>query len=295
MTSQPPIAELLTLARDAGQLLVDMQPGIVRDTHRRTVKPDGSLVTDADVKALELITRRLRALAPDLPIIAEEQTSDVNKTILESGSAFWLVDSLDNTCDYVLGGRNYSVNIAQVNEKGESVRGVIVFPGLDETYYTNDEGGACLQKGDGEPCRIQVIDFGDAAVEAAPLKVALHPSRKTQVDSFQGRPLYFVTTRGQRRACLVATGEVALCIESEGYYIWDTAPVSALLTAAGGGVYNLEDAQRLLFNRSLRLPAYAAAASRQIPEQMGLFSPGGAHHYPPLNHYIDEARKRSGA
>jgi 3'-phosphoadenosine 5'-phosphosulfate (PAPS) 3'-phosphatase len=234
------------------------------------VKQDGSFVTEADIRSLELIAKKLRVLTPGIPIVAEEQPADVNKTILENKESFWLVDSLDNTSDYTLGGNNFSINIARIDASGRAVQGVLIFPGLDEIYYTGDDGKAYKQVAKAPPQPLHVIPF-HAAVREEIMKVAHHPERASGLSFFLGQKLRFITSRGQRRACLVATGEVALCVENEGFYIWDTAPVAAILHAAGGGVYNLEDGELLTFQSGLRLPAYAAAAAHEIPEKMGLF------------------------
>lgn len=261
---------MVAIAREAAELVLRLQDGIVRNPKGRHVKQDGSFVTDADIRSLEFIAKKLRALTPGIPIVAEEQPTDVNKTILEGKDTFWLVDSLDNTSDYALGGNNFSINIALINKQGLAEKGVLIFPGIDEIYYTGDDGKAYKQLGKSPAQLIRVIPF-HAAVNEAILNVAHHPQRASGLSFFMGQKLRFITSRGQRRACLVATGEVALCVENEGFYIWDTAPVAAILKAAGGGVYNLEDGEILTFHKGLRLPAYAAAAAQEIPDKMGLF------------------------
>jgi len=270
MQQRPTIQSLLDIAREAGDLVLRLQQDIVRTPSKRHIKQDGSFVTDADIQSLQLIVKKLRVLTPGVPIVAEEQPADVNRTILENGETYWLVDSLDNTRDYALGGNNFSINFALIGKGGVSELGLLIFPGLGETYYTGDDGCAYKQLSRQAPYKIHVISFNAAANEEI-MKVAQHPHHPSQLGFFLGKPLRFITSRGQKRACMVATGEVALCVENEGFYIWDTAPVAAILKAAGGGIFNLEDGESLTFNKGLRLPAYAAAASHEIPEKMGLF------------------------
>lgn len=290
MSEKIAIEPILAIAREAGTLVQRLQDEIVRTPKKRQMKQDGTFVTEADIRSLEFIAKKLRAQTPGVPIVAEEQPADVNKTILEGGQVFWLVDSLDNTSDYALGGNNFSINIALIGRDGFAKLGVLFFPGLNELYYTGDDGRAYKQDGKAAPQAIRVIPF-NAAVSEEILKVAHHPQRASGLSFFLGQKLRFITSRGQRRACLVATGEVALCVENEGFYIWDTAPVAAILKAAGGGVYNLEDGEPLHFHKGLRLPAYAAAAARDIPFKMGLFGLHGVMGAP-----IDiELRKSSGA
>ena len=269
MKDRVAIEPITAIAREAAALVLRLQDEIVRDPQKRHIKQDGSSVTDADIRSLEFIAKKLRQVAPGIPIVAEEQPSDVNKTILEGHEPFWLVDSLDNTSDYSLGGNNFSINIALIGKDGLAKQGVLIFPGLGEMYYTGDDGKAYKQEAKHTPQVIRVIPFHATTEEI--MKIAQHPERAEGVSFFMGQKLRFITSRGQRRACLVATGEVALCVENEGFFIWDTAPVAAILKAAGGGVYNLEDGEALTFNKGLRLPAYAATAARDIPQKMGLF------------------------
>jgi 3'(2'), 5'-bisphosphate nucleotidase len=290
MSEKIQIESITAIAREAATLVLRLQDEIVRNPKKRHVKQDGSFVTDADIRSLEFIVKKLRALTPGIPIVAEEQPADVNKTILESNQTFWLVDSLDNTSDYALGGNNFSINIALISRDGLPKLGVLLFPGLNEMYYTGNDGRAYKQENKNPPSTLRVIPF-HAAVSEDILKVAHHPQRASGLSFFMGQKLRFITSRGQRRACLVATGEVALCVENEGFYIWDTAPVAAILKAAGGGVYNLEDGEALTFHKGLRLPAYAAAAAREIPHKMGLFGLHGVMPAAPS----PELRKSSGA
>src|SRR5262249_264224 len=105
---------LLAIASEAATIVTRLQDEIVRDPRNRQMEQDASFVTDADTRSLEFIARKLRQLTPGIPIVAEEQPADVNKTILEGNDQFWLVDSLDNTSDYALGGNNFSINIALI-------------------------------------------------------------------------------------------------------------------------------------------------------------------------------------
>jgi 3'-phosphoadenosine 5'-phosphosulfate (PAPS) 3'-phosphatase len=290
MKERVAIESLVAIAREAATLVLRLQDEIVRNPKNRQMKQDGTFATEADMRSLEFVARKLRSLAPGIPIVAEEQPTDVNKTILDGREVFWLVDSLDNTADYALGGNNFSINIALISKDGRALQGVLIFPGLDELYYTGDDGRAYKQEGKNAPQAIRVLPF-NAATQEEIMKVAHHPQRASGLSFFTGQKLRFITSRGQRRACLVATGEVALCVENEGFYIWDTAPVAAILQAAGGGVFNLEDGEPLTFQKGLRLPAYAAAAAREIPDKMGLFGLHGVMAPAPEN----LLRKSSGA
>ncbi len=112
------------IARDAGALLMQYFTSDFATQH----KEDSSPVTDADLAANRFIVEALLALAPDIPAVAEEDES------LAGGHAsFWLVDPLDGTRSFVRGEKEFSVNIALI-ENRRPVLGVIYAPPQEFLY-----------------------------------------------------------------------------------------------------------------------------------------------------------------
>ena len=77
-------------------------------------KEDGSPVTRADRAANDVLVEGLQALDPNLPIISEE--GDLDESVRSSGAAFWLVDPLDGTKEFIAGRPEYTVNVALVED-----------------------------------------------------------------------------------------------------------------------------------------------------------------------------------
>lgn len=99
------------------------------------IKKDGSPVTIADQKAEEIIIKGLKALSPNIPIIAEEEVAAGREPdITHSNAEYYLVDALDGTKGFIKGGRDFSVNIALIKER-VPILGVIFAPALQELYY----------------------------------------------------------------------------------------------------------------------------------------------------------------
>jgi len=82
-------------------------------------KDDRSPVTDADHAAEAVILAGLRKLTPDAVIIAEEEVAAGRIPSLD-GKAFWLVDPLDGTKEFIKRNGEFTVNIALV-ENGRLV------------------------------------------------------------------------------------------------------------------------------------------------------------------------------
>ncbi|MBX9635070.1 MAG: 3'(2'),5'-bisphosphate nucleotidase CysQ [Magnetospirillum sp.] len=111
------------LARQAGAAIMEVYAtdfAVVR-------KGDDSPVTEADQKAEALILPGLRALTPDIPIVAEEEAAAGR--IPDVGGTFWLVDPLDGTKEFVKKNGEFTVNIGLIAE-GRPVAGVVFAPAL---------------------------------------------------------------------------------------------------------------------------------------------------------------------
>lgn len=94
------------------------------------------LSTAADLAAERAIVARLREAFPDVPIEAEEETSDAR-----SKGPRWFVDPLDGTINFVHGLPMYCVSIALYIDDVPEV-GVVYLPRLGETFHAIRGEGA---------------------------------------------------------------------------------------------------------------------------------------------------------
>lgn len=133
------------IARSAGALLMRYFQGDFATQH----KEDKSPVTDADLAANRFITEALLKLAPDIPVVAEE-----DETLNAGHSRFWLVDPLDGTLSFVRGEKEFTVNIALI-ENRRPVLGVLYAPPQDFLYFAAKGKGAFCSVSGGKAARIR--------------------------------------------------------------------------------------------------------------------------------------------
>jgi 3'(2'), 5'-bisphosphate nucleotidase len=89
-------------------------------------KSDSSPVTEADRESEKIILAGLRAAFPDIPCVAEEEAAaGIMPTDL--GDAFFLIDPLDGTKEFVNRRTDFTVNIALVRHGVPEV-GVVFAP-----------------------------------------------------------------------------------------------------------------------------------------------------------------------
>ncbi|WP_290891337.1 inositol monophosphatase family protein, partial [Arenimonas sp.] len=89
-------------------------------------KDDASPLTQADLAAHRIIVPGLQALAPDIPVLSEEDAG-MPWSERRTWTRHWLVDPLDGTREFVKKNGEFTVNIALV-EAGRPVLGIVYAP-----------------------------------------------------------------------------------------------------------------------------------------------------------------------
>ncbi|MCY3670381.1 MAG: 3'(2'),5'-bisphosphate nucleotidase CysQ, partial [Alphaproteobacteria bacterium] len=117
------------IAREAGELIM---PWFHAPDLQARRKSDRSQVTEADEAAERLILERLAALAPDIPVVAEESVA-AGRVPKVGDASFWLVDPLDGTKEFIRKIPEFTVNIALIEQR-RPVLGAVYLPASGELY-----------------------------------------------------------------------------------------------------------------------------------------------------------------
>jgi 3'(2'), 5'-bisphosphate nucleotidase len=257
----PDLATVERLARQAGQVVM----AIYATDFAVQGKADASPVTLADQQAEDVILAGLRALAPDVPIVAEEAVAAGDAPQLAPGGRFWLVDPLDGTREFVARNGEFTVNIALI-EDGRPLLGVVLAPavgGHAGCLYAGVVGqGAWVEDAAGRrpiACRTPPAEGltvlgsrshgDDAAMQAFLLRY------------LAGRRVAKFSTAGSSlKLCLLAAGQADLYPRLGRTMEWDIAAGHAVLAAAGGSVCRADDGQPLVYGKpGFENPHFVAA------------------------------------
>ncbi len=232
MTAEPLPLEawreaIVDIARAAGEVIM----AIYATDFAVRGKSDASPVTEADERAEALIVQRLRALTPDIPIVAEEAVAAGQVPVV--GQRFWLVDPLDGTKEFASRNGEFTVNIALV-VGGVPVLGVVLAPAIGRLFAGAAGLGAVAEQ-DGARRSIRC-----RSVPAEGLTVVSSRSHgdAAALDAFlAGRRVAASVNAGSSlKLCLVAAGEADLYPRFGRTMEWDIAAGHAVLLAAGGRV-----------------------------------------------------------
>ena len=208
-------------------------------------KSDHSPVTEADRIAEALIVEGLRAAAPAIPVIAEEEI-EAGTAPTDPGRRFWLVDPLDGTREFAAGRDNFTVNVGLV-EDGRAVLGAVAIPATGELFWGRVGAGAWKRDAAGTRA---------IAVRATPAEgITVMGSHHYQDDPRMGRFLAgrhvarIVNIGSAEKFCRVAEGSADLYPRFGRTMEWDTAAPQAVLEAAGGTVRLLDGGGPLLYRK----------------------------------------------
>ena len=205
-------------------------------------KEDHSPVTAADEEAEAYILARLKALAPEVPVIAEEEAAAGRLQAI--GRRFFLVDPLDGTKEFINRNGEFTVNIAEAVD-GRPLTGVVYAPAKGRLFV--GEAGRGAFEIDTRPHVLP--DFaGLRPIRARPapgdglVEVASRSHRDSKTEEYLAHyPVKeFVTAGSSLKFCLVAAGEADIYPRHGNTMEWDTAAGHAVLAAAGGRVTQVD-------------------------------------------------------
>src|SRR5215467_2051327 len=152
----------LNAAIAAARAAEDVTRGYYRKNPRVRLKPDLSPVTEADVRAEEVIHETLERQFPGYGFYGEETGQHAM-----GAESIWIVDPIDGTKSFVREAPYFSTQIALMRA-GELVLGVSCAPVCEELAWAEQGGGAFL---DGQPVRVSgVAELASAVVSTGNLK-----------------------------------------------------------------------------------------------------------------------------
>jgi 3'(2'), 5'-bisphosphate nucleotidase len=194
-------------------------------------KADLSPVTEADHAGEKVIVARLKALYPDVPVIAEESSAlyGVPEAI---GPRFFLVDPVDGTKAFVRGDTHFTVNIGLI-EDGVPVAGAVAAPAQSRTWFTAADGCRRRPFGDGMGERVTVRPW-----PAEPVCLISHTMGPAEAEALKRQygSSHTLAMDSSIKLCMIADGTADIYPRHGPTMEWDIAAAHAVLAAAGGSV-----------------------------------------------------------
>jgi len=205
-------------------------------------KADTSPVTAADEAAEKIILADLAAIAPNIPVVAEESVAAGRVPVI--ADRFFLVDPLDGTREFISRRDEFTVNVALI-EAGQPVLGVVYAPARHELFWGDVRAGKAGHI-DADPDG--TMPSMGTAIQARPVPaqgltaVASRSHRTPETDAFLANysVAEFLSIGSSLKFCLVAAARADIYPRVGTTMEWDTAAGHAVLAAAGGSVTGLD-------------------------------------------------------
>jgi len=221
---------LSATAREAGKAILE----VYETDFDVAAKADESPLTEADLRAHRLITRRLHERYPHVPILSEESSQQAAYEVRKEWPLYWLVDPLDGTKEFVKRNGQFTVNIALI-ENNKPTAGVVFAPVLD-WLFVGSPAGAYKVEGGGAPVPLTASaqKNGDKIVIVGSRS---HPSKELEAFVEQQKERYseveFVAMGSSLKLCMVAEGKADIYPRFGPTMEWDTAAAHAVVSASG--------------------------------------------------------------
>jgi 3'(2'), 5'-bisphosphate nucleotidase len=222
-------SKVIELAIEAGHAALEIYEGSEGIVIER--KSDNSPLTLADRKSHDIISKGLKEIFPEIPVLSEEGKS-IPFALRSQWSSFWLVDPLDGTKEFIKRNGEFTINIALMERNFPSA-GVVFAPALDILYHANN-GAAFKRERSGSPGRIQVDCEARGGLVAAQSRSHASPEEQDFLNKLGVTKT--IQIGSSLKFCLIAEGKAHVYPRFGPMMEWDSAAGHAVVEQAGGKV-----------------------------------------------------------
>jgi len=197
-----------------------------------TIKPDKSPVTDGDLAVDELLKNQIKKITPNLQIISEETVNLNIKNIQKEDEAFWLIDPIDGTRDYINKKDEYTLNAALIINLKPAI-GIVYAPKKDRLFFSYGKNHAYeIHNNKRVSLNCKKINHNEIiglenSGHTPPEVLKIYKKHKVSKTIKMSSSLKF---------CILASGEADIYAAKARAFEWDIAAGHAVLDHAGGSV-----------------------------------------------------------
>jgi 3'(2'), 5'-bisphosphate nucleotidase len=233
--NQDLLGAVKNISEQAGQAILDIYH---QGDFKVESKSDQSPLTQADLASHNIITKALKKLTPEIPILSEE-----GEKLEANIDTFWCVDPLDGTKEFIKRNGEFTVNIALI-EHHQPVLGVIHTPVANETFMAMKGNGAKKIK-DGQ---IQSLSKQENQTRQKPTFAVSrsHLNQATQdfIEQYQAET---IAAGSSLKLTMLAEGLADAYPRFGPTSLWDMAAGHAILKETGGEIFIL-NSDPLVYN-----------------------------------------------
>ena len=239
------VENLIDTFLNAGEVSLNLrQKGLTKK-----IKSDNTPVSNGDLEVNKIITKKIKELSPNIPIVSEETSENKSKTDLQD---FWLIDPIDGTHDYINNLEEFTINAGLIINK-KPVAGLIYAPAKKRMFFSYGENFA-FELVNGKNVRLDSSkNFNEKKIKFVTYSKNLKPEiekihKKLNVKEY-------VRMKSSLKFCVIATGEFDGYVAEPRACEWDIAAGHAILKHSGGNVTDFEGNQILYGKKDFKNPS----------------------------------------
>ncbi len=254
-------SHLVSLAENAGRAIMAVYDS---GDFGVSTKEDNSPLTRADQASQRVLSKLEGYLG--LPLISEEGNVPPHE-MRSAWPAYWLIDPLDGTKEFIQRNGEFTVNIALI-QNGRTTYGVVHVPATNTTYV-GGAGKETLKFSEVGQERIRVSAPHDGPLRVVASRSHMSPETQEYIDALG--PVDVVAAGSSLKFCRVAEGSADVYPRLGPTMEWDTAAAQAIVEGAGGQV--LSGDAPLTYNREEMLNPHFLVAPpwflQRFPARVG--------------------------
>ena len=222
------------------------------------IKEDGSPVSNGDLKVNEMISKKIKELTPDIPIISEET---VNLNEKNKNSIFWLIDPIDGTKEYMAGKDEYTLNAALIIDK-KPIIGLVGVPKKNQLFYSYGLDKSFVKQNNNSKkinCEKKINRKNIVAVSSTnkPSEIIMKKLKEYKVSSI-------TKVASSYKFCLIADGTFDIYAARERANEWDYAAGHAVAENAGAIITTLDNKPFLYGKEDYKNPSLLMLRSKDL-------------------------------
>lgn len=237
-------------------------------------KDDKTPLTLADKLSHECITKGLKDLIPELPILSEEG-KEIPYEERSKWQYFWLIDPLDGTKEFIKKNGEFTINIALV-KGNKPLFGIVSVPVRKEIFFAFEGIGAykinyrnkTFVNNEELLREAQRLPLDGDRDYIAVVGSRSHRDENTEkyIESLKKLGNIQVISLGSSyKICYLAEGSADIYPRFGRTMEWDISAGQIILEEAGGTIVNAENSKPLEYNKkSLENPPFIAKSKRFI-------------------------------
>ena len=248
------VKNLINTFLNAGEISINLR----RNGLTKKIKSDNTPVSNGDLEVNKIISRKLKELAPSIPIISEE-TSD-NKLIKDLKD-FWLVDPIDGTYDYINDLDEFTINAGLILNR-KPIAGLILAPAKKRMFYSYGEGNA-YELINGKEFKLDGSrNFNKDKIKFVSYSNKIKPEIQKIFEELDVKE--HTKMKSSLKFCVIASGEFDGYVAEPRACEWDIAAGHAILKHSGGSITDFENNEILYGKVNFKNPSLILKSSKLI-------------------------------